>query len=165
MHIRRGLQRISPDVVLVALMLCISGAAAPTAEPPQAATPTLQATMMPTAEITPAPSTAAPTTAEPLTAEPTTAAPTTPAPTAAVVSAVPSDGAAARTEDTRVDGQYPVERYIGVGYFDDAIPIATREQNYGIKFDYQLIFQTIERLDHGIVAGILDSGHIPILNM
>jgi hypothetical protein len=126
-------------------MLCISGAAAPTAELPQTATPTLQATLMPTAESTPAPSTAAP----------TTAAPTTAAPTTAVLSAVPSAGAAART----------IERYIGVGYFDDAVPLSTREQNLGIKFDYQLIFQTIERLNHGIVAGILDSGHIPILNM
>jgi hypothetical protein len=146
-------------------MLCISDAAAPTAELPQTVTPTLQATLMPTAESTPTQSTAAPETAEPTTAAPTTAEPTTAAPTEAVVSAVPSAGAAARTGDTRVDDQYPVERYIGVGYFDDAVPLSTREQNLGVKFDYQLIFQTIERLNHGIVAGILDSGHIPILNM
>jgi hypothetical protein len=131
-------------------MLCMPGAIAPTAAPSQTAMPTLQATMMPT----PAP-----------TAEPSTAAPQTPAPTAAAVTAVPGAGAAARTDTNPIDVQYPVERHIGVGYFDDAIPIATREQEYGIKFDYQLIFQSIDKLDHSIVAGILDNGHTPILNM
>jgi hypothetical protein len=67
--------------------------------------------------------------------------------------------------DAPIDGKWPVQRHIDVGYFNEADPVANREKRYGMEFDQELIFFRVDSLNHDAVKAILSSGHKAIVNM
>jgi hypothetical protein len=86
-------------------------------------------------------------------------------------SAAPSTAKPVRTPpqdskpDFPIDGKWPVQRKIAVGYFNEADPVANREQDYQMQFDHELIFFRVDALNHDAVKDVLSSGHNAIVNL
>jgi hypothetical protein len=117
-------------------------------------------TAAPTLKQTVAASTAVPTAAA------TTAAPVTTAPTEAAVTVTNTSGDKISNDVFfgSNDGSSTV-RKTSIGLFEGFVPVAQREQQYGVKYDHVLLFDFVNALKYDRYAAYIDRGYNVILNM
>jgi hypothetical protein len=143
-QIKRHLESVASAAQLETQAPTAAPSAAPTASPSaeEAAPASVVKTAAPSPFRTTQPPSAAPSTAKPVRSPPQDSKP-----------------------DVPIDGKWPVQREIAVGYFNEAEPVAIREQEYQMQFDHELIFFRVDALNHDAVKDVLSSGHNAIVNL